>query len=146
MYRRDREDMPAYPEEVDAAAEEGIEFVFRSQPTALEGDTRHGLQQIRLQETCPAEVVINGRRTFAPLFGTKKTIRARTAILALGQEKSFDKWADILGSGTSNADEGNSQVRRVYAAGDLVSGPATVVEAIAGGIHCADRILREVFA
>jgi len=144
IYRRDREEMPAYPEEVEASAADGIEFLFRTQPISFEGD-RQGVRQIRIRSTSPGLPGKDGRRTFVPLAGTDKVLPAGTVILALGQEKRLDEWTEALGTGALNLSEGYLN-DRVYAAGDMITGPATVVEAVAGGINCARRILREVFA
>jgi NADPH-dependent glutamate synthase beta subunit-like oxidoreductase len=146
VYRRDPEDMPAYPEEVETSLMEGIEFVFRSAPVAFEGDARKGVRQICLQTTRPDATGENERRSFIPVSGTKKIISAGTVILALGQEKGFDQWTKALGIRAGEPSEGGVLKDRIYAAGDMVTGPGTVVEAVAGGIHCARKILREVFA
>jgi NADPH-dependent glutamate synthase beta subunit-like oxidoreductase len=146
VYRRDRQEMPAYPEEVEASAAEGIRFLFRSKPVAFEGGPRIGVKQIRIQATSPGAPGKDGRRSFVSLAGTEKILPARTVILALGQEKGFDKWSEALGLETSDSSESGFLADRIYAAGDMVTGPATVVEAVAGGINCARRILREVFS
>ena len=146
VYRRDRQEMPAYPEEIEASAAEGIRFLFRSKPVGFEGGPRIGVKQIRIQATSPAAPGKDGRRSFVSLAGTEKILPARTVILALGQEKGFDKWGEALGLETSDFSESGFLADRIYAAGDMVTGPATVVEAVAGGINCARRILREVFA
>jgi NADPH-dependent glutamate synthase beta subunit-like oxidoreductase len=146
VYRRDRQEMPAYPEEIEASAAEGIRFLFRSKPVAFEGGPRIGVKQIRIQATSPGPPGKDGRRSFVSLAGTEKILLARTVILALGQEKGFDKWSEALGLETSDSSESGFLADRVYAAGDIATGPATVVEAVAGGINCARRILREVFA
>jgi NADPH-dependent glutamate synthase beta subunit-like oxidoreductase len=146
VYRRDREDMRAYREEVEASAAEGIKFVFRSAPIAFEGDPRDRVCQVRLQATGLAASGEDGRRSFFPIPGTAQTIPAGTVILALGQEKGFEKWTEALGIDASNQFEEGRLGNRIYAAGDMLTGPATVVEAVAGGINCARKILREVFA
>jgi NADPH-dependent glutamate synthase beta subunit-like oxidoreductase len=145
-YRRDRQEMPAYPEEVGISEAEGIEFLFRSQPVAFEGGPRTGVRKIRIQATSPGAPEKEGRRSFVSLAGTEKILPARTVILALGQEKGLDQWSEALGLGTSDFPESGRLANRIYAAGDIATGPATVVEAVAGGINCARRILREVFA
>jgi NADPH-dependent glutamate synthase beta subunit-like oxidoreductase len=144
-YRRDREEMPAYPEEVEASAAEGIEFLFRSQPIAFEGEPESGVRQIRIGETGPGMTEKDGRRAFHPVAGRERVISAGTVILALGQEQGFEQWTEALGIGASDLAESGRLADRIYAAGDMVTGPATVVEAVAGGIHCARRIRREVF-
>jgi heterodisulfide reductase subunit A len=146
VYRRDREDMPAYPDEVEASLAEGIEFVFRSALVAFEGDARKRVRQIRLQATRPDATGGDGRRSFIPVSGTEKIITAGTVILALGQEKGFGQWTEALGIRAGELSEGGLLENGIYAAGDMVTGPATVVEAVAGGIRCARIILREVFA
>jgi NADPH-dependent glutamate synthase beta subunit-like oxidoreductase len=132
VYRRDREEMPAYPEEVEASLAEGIELQFRSQPIAFEGD--EGVRQIRIRSTSPGHPEPDGRRASVSLVGAEKTLPAGTVILALGQQKKLDEWSEAL------------RADHIYSAGDMLAGPATVVEAVAGGIHCAHRILSEVFA
>jgi NADH-quinone oxidoreductase subunit F len=146
VYRRDREDMPAYREEVEASMAEGIEFVFRTTPVAFEGGPRNRVCQVRLQETGPAARGEDGRRSFIPISGKEKTIPAGTVILALGQVKGLEKWTEALGLDASTPFEEGCLDRRLYAAGDLITGPATIVEAVAGGINCARKIMREVFA
>jgi NADPH-dependent glutamate synthase beta subunit-like oxidoreductase len=144
IYRRDREEMPAYADEVEASAAEGIKFLFRSQPTAIGGDGR--VRQIHIQSTTPGPPGNDGRRSFVPLAGTDRVLQAGTVILALGQEEKLVEWTEALGIATADPDPGGYLGNRIYAAGDMITGPATVVEAVAGGIHCARRILREVFA
>jgi NADPH-dependent glutamate synthase beta subunit-like oxidoreductase len=85
-----------------------------------------------------------GRRSFEAVSGTEKVIAAGTVILALGQEKGLGKWMDALGIKDS-ADSGYL-TDRIYATGDMITGPATVVEAVAGGINSARRIIEEVFS
>ena len=110
------------------------------------GDVRSGLRQIRIQETSPGNVGKDGRRIFTALPETKRRMPVRTAILALGQERSFDKWAEVLGGMGSDLNASDPIAKCVYTTGDMAMGPATVVEAVASGIGCADRILREIFA
>ncbi len=146
VYRRDREDMPAYAEEVEASIAEGIQFLYRSQPVAFEGGPQTGVREIRLQTTSAGSAREDGRRSFTLVPGTERTISAGTVILALGQEKDLERWTDALGMEAANPSEDSLLTDRIYAAGDVVTGPATIVEAVAGGLNCARRILREVFA
>lgn len=146
VYRRDREDMPAYPEEVEACLAEGIEFVFRSAPVAFQGEPRKGVRQIRIQSTSPGIAGEHAQRSFNPVPGTEKAIPAGTVILALGQEKGFEEWTEALEISTPSRPESGRLADGIYAAGDMLTGPATVVEAVAGGINCARRIVQEVFA
>jgi heterodisulfide reductase subunit A len=144
VYRRDRDQMPAYAEEVEVSEAEGLGFLFRAQPVSLEGGPRKGVRHVRIQETVPGGLGTDGRRSFAPVVGSERILPAETVILALGQDKGLGEWVEGLGLQGKNSCAGGLLSDRLYAAGDLATGPATVVEAVAGGIACARRILREV--
>jgi len=73
--------------------------------------------------------------------GTERILAARTCILAVGQESPRKTWAEAFGLEDLAPDESGRVAPGVYAAGDLVTGPATVVEALAAGIACARAIL-----
>ncbi|MCF8032430.1 MAG: FAD-dependent oxidoreductase [Desulfarculaceae bacterium] len=142
VYRRDREQMPAYVEEVAAAEAEGMKFRFRAQPVGVEGEGAAAGLKVRATE--PGAPGPDGRVVFAPQAGAEEVIPAATVILALGQDSEAASWADGLGlSGLEPGPEGRL-ANGLYAAGDLVTGPATVVEAMAGGIAAARAILEEV--
>ncbi|RJR44914.1 MAG: FAD-binding protein [Desulfobacteraceae bacterium] len=141
----DREQMTAYPEEVDAAEEEGLQFLFRTRLLALEGGPRKGVRQIRVQVTVPGDPGEDGRRGFVPLAGSEKIIPIETAILSLRQEE-FQGKAEWLGLGATDSRESGLLAEKIYAAGDMITGPLTVVNAVAGGILCARKILEEVLS
>ena len=140
-YRRERADMPAFAEEVDAAEREGLRIVERAEPVALETDAGGHLTGVTLRDTVLDGVGADGRRRFRGQAGTEHTIGARTCILAVGQESAHASWARAFGLDELAPDEHGRLAPGVYAAGDLVTGPATVVEALAAGIACAKAIL-----
>jgi NADPH-dependent glutamate synthase beta subunit-like oxidoreductase len=84
-----------------------------------------------------------GSPTFGPAGGERIVLPSSTAIVAVGQETEGPAWAKALGLNGLRSDRDNRIGSGVYGAGDLVTGPATVVQAMAGGITCAKAILRE---
>ncbi len=140
-YRRERADMPAFAEEVDAAEREGLRIVERAEPVALQTDGRGDLTGVTLRDTVLDGVGADGRRRFRGATGTEHTLDAKHCILAVGQESASARWAQAFGLDELAPDESGRLAPGVYAAGDLVTGPATVVEALAAGIACAKAIV-----
>ncbi|MBF0230348.1 MAG: FAD-dependent oxidoreductase [Desulfamplus sp.] len=147
-YRRTRSEMPADIEEVEQAEEEGVNFSFLTIPTSIEGDGNkvNGLNALR------AELIKKegGDRLYpVPIEGSDYTIEADAIISAIGQ------FVDIKGmeafTGIKWTKRGTIEVKHtcmgtsehgVFAAGDAVTGPATVIEAIGGGKRAAEAIDR----
>ena len=142
IYRRDREQMPAYAEEVQAALAEGLKFQFRAQPLALEGEGR--VSRLRLAPTRPTGRGRDGRIRYAPRDQGHWELEAATVILALGQESEAPAWARALGLAELEPGREGRLGPGLYAAGDLLTGPATVVQAAAGGIAAARALLQEM--
>jgi NADH-quinone oxidoreductase subunit F len=147
LYRRERRDMPALPEEIVAAEEEGVQIHCLTAPTKILGNngavTR--LECIRMELK---EFDTSGRRTPNPIIGSEYTMNFDTVIEATGQrpDTSF-LGGDGIGTargGTIAADPRTLATNRqgVFAGGDAVSGPATVIEAIAAGQRAASSIRR----
>ncbi|WP_022668005.1 FAD-dependent oxidoreductase [Desulfospira joergensenii] len=147
-YRRTRTQMPADIEEVEQAEEEGVEFLFLTIPKSISGenDTITGLECIK------AELVKqkgSDRLSPAPIPGKDFTVHADCVISAIGQYvddsgmKAFEKinWTK---RGTIEVNHASMETGMpgVFAAGDAVSGPATVIEAIGGGKRAAEAIDR----
>lgn len=136
IYRRDLDNMPADREEIDACLEEGAEIKEFLQPEALiTQDARIvGLECIKTELGEPDE---SGRKRPIPVRGSQVRLEADTVIVAVGEEveTSLLRQNSVkLGRGNRiSIDEatGETNIPRVYAVGDCVSGPATVVKAIA---------------
>jgi NADH-quinone oxidoreductase subunit F len=147
LYRREKRDMPALPEEIIAAEEEGIQIHCLTAPTKILGKngTVTGLECIRME---PKEFDASGRRTPYPIQGSEYTISADTVIEATGQrpDTSFlgGDGVSVAKSGTIVADPRTLATSRkgVFAGGDAVTGAATVIEAIAAGQRAASSIKR----
>ena len=146
-YRRTRREMPADIEEVEQAEEEGIRMDFLTVPVEVCGDGRvTGLTCLRaeLQKREGSE------RLFpVPVEGSEHTLDADAIICAIGQRVDADcmkdldavKWTRRNTIETKRVSMDTAQ-EGVFAAGDSVTGPATIVEAIGGGKRAAAAIDR----
>jgi NADH-quinone oxidoreductase subunit F len=140
VYRRERADMPATHEEVDGAFEEGVQFHFLVNPTAILGDER--VTGIRLQQQRLGDYDSSGRRKPVPVPGTEFDMPCDLLIPAIGQIT----WVEDESLGMhrkSTFDVGKSfeiNVPGVFAAGDAVSGPGTVVQSVGHGNLVAQAV------
>jgi NADH-quinone oxidoreductase subunit F len=143
VYRRTRPDMPAYPEEIEAAHEEGVIFHFLAAPVRVLGPATVTALEIQHQKL--TEFDASGRRRPVPVEGAVLTLEIDILIPAIGQET--DKLC-VLNAGLETNRNSTLKVgpslattrERVFAAGDAVSGPASVIEAVAHG----NRVAKEV--
>jgi len=147
LYRRERKDMPAIWEEIEAAEAEGIRIDCLTALTkVLSTDGKaSGLECIRMELK---EFDSSGRRTPYPVAGSGYTILVDTVIEAIGQrpDASFikDNKIKIGRGGTIVADPRTLATTRsgVFAGGDAVTGPKTVIWAVAAGQRAASSIKR----
>lgn len=153
VYRRTRSEMPAHEEEVAQADEEGIKFAFLTVPVGIKGEDGHvtALQCLRAELGEPDE---NGRRRPVPIENSDHYLKVDAVVSAIGQtvnSTGLDGLPDLKWSRrktiTVNTVTMETSVPGVFAIGDAVTGPATVVEAIGGGKKAAeamDRYLRGI--
>ncbi len=145
LYRRDRADMPAQAEEVEAAEREGV--VVRTGTSVVEVLGDHGMTAIRIVRQEPTGKVESGRALFAPVAGSEEELPATTLLVAVGEEPD----PSILPEGAGievSAFAGIAADRRtlatgragVFAGGDVVSGPKTIIDAVAAGRRAAASI------
>jgi heterodisulfide reductase subunit A len=149
QYRRSRAEMPAFHEEIDAAEAEGVELSLLSTPVAFEAEQGRlrRLRSIRMQ---PAEVDADGRRRTVPVTGSEYATDADLAIVAVGLSAAaaaLRKELRLNRDGTIWADPCTLQtdIPWLFAAGDAVTGPAMIVQAMGLGKQAAfymDRWLR----
>lgn len=145
VYRRSKEEMPAYREEVDAAEAEGIKIFYLAAPSRIIGKDGivAGVECIRTELGEPDE---SGRRRPVPIEGSEFVIDADTVISAIGEvpDLSFldPEKIDRTSTKTIKVDPHTLATNRegIFAGGDVVSGPATVIEAIAAGRKVAIAI------
>ena len=146
-YRRSRDEMPAYPEEIEAAEEEGIKILYLAAPVKVVGRDGKvsGLRCIRTELGEPDE---SGRRRPVPVRDSEFDIAADTVIAAVGEVPDLsclDREKLVTSHrGTLMAHPFSkvTNVAGIFACGDVVSGPATVIEAIAGGHKAATGVHR----
>jgi len=145
IYRRSRTEMPATSEEVESAEEEGIEINFLVTPIRIiaENGRISKIECTRMELGAPDE---SGRRRPVAIEGSQFTIDVDTVIPALGQvsDVEFAKQAGlgITHRGTITVDESTlvTNIEGIFAGGDVVAGPAMVIEAIAEGKKAARSI------
>ncbi len=147
VYRRSRHELPARGEEVHHAEEEGIKFKLLTSPTGYLGtdhNTVKGLECIQMELGAPDE---SGRRRPVPIEDSSFIVECDLAIVAIGTgpnpiifqstpDMELNKWGYI------KADEETLETTKefVYAGGDIVTGSATVIEAMGAGRIAANAI------
>ncbi|MDO9528464.1 MAG: FAD-dependent oxidoreductase [Syntrophales bacterium] len=171
LYRRRKQDMPADPEEIAAALEEGVTIKDCTQVVAFKGKNEK-LDRLQCMSTQPGEpdargipraVVIPGQEAFELNFDR--------VFVAIGQTGNFNKDSEtehenppippllkggkggfsykaafnVTGKGLIEVDESmRTSLEGVYASGDAVSGPSSVVEAMASGKAAARSVHRDI--
>ncbi|AIU69684.1 glutamate synthase [Thermococcus eurythermalis] len=143
VYRRSKAEMPANEREVEEAMEEGVEFMFLTNPVKIIGDGK--VEEVELVKMRLGEPDSSGRRRPIPIEGSEFRVKADNVILAIGQycDEEFLKSLGIEARrGKALVDEVTLQtsVPGVFAGGDLVLGPSTVIESIATGRRAAIMI------
>lgn len=150
LYRRTRQDMPALKEEVNEAILENIKLETLVTPVRVlsRGGRVTGVECVR---NALGEVDASGRRHPVPVPGTEFTFPFDLLIVTIGDEPDIDYVASmglsISEKGTLAVDPDTLATNRpgVFAGGDVVTGPNTVVEGICAGKKAAvmiDRFLR----
>ena len=144
IYRRTRAEMPAAPEEVEEALAEDVRMEFLAAPTEIaQNGGRLSVKCIRMTLGAVDE---SGRPRPVPLEGSEFTLDVDSVIMAIGQsvESSAAPGYEVDRRGRVRADKRTLQTSRpgVFAAGDVVTGPATVIEAIAAGRRAAISVDR----
>jgi len=148
LYRRSRGEMPANPWEVKEVEKEGVEIQFLVAPKRILGEDKvTGIECIRMTLGEPDET---GRRRPIPVEGSEFILELDTVILAVGESPDLSflpKGIEVTENDTVLCGPVTleTSLPGVFAGGDVVSGPATVIEAIAAGKRAAlyiDRYLR----
>jgi NADPH-dependent glutamate synthase beta subunit-like oxidoreductase len=145
IYRRSRAEMPAYPAEVEAAEKEGIEIVFLAAPTKIiAANSKVSKVECTKMKLGPADA--SGRPAPIPIEGSAFTVDADTIIPAIGQapDRELLKGLGLKLSPKErllvNENSMNTSVKGIFAGGDVVTGPLSVVEAMASGRKAACSI------
>ncbi len=146
VYRRSRVEMPAESHEVDEAEQEGIKLHILATPVRVlsENGRLTAIECIRMELGEPDE---SGRRRPLPIKGSEFTMDVDNVIMALGQSIDKSRLPEKIGytdGGTISADPTTleTNIPGVFAGGDVVSGPADVIGAIAAGKEATESIDR----
>ncbi len=149
-YRRTRSEMPADIEEVEQAEEEGVRFELLNIPSEIFGSEGR-LEGLRCLKAKLITREGQDRKYPVPIEGSEYTIGADVIICAIGQmvdTASMDSVKDLEWTRrqTINVKMATMEtsLEGVFAAGDVVTGPATIIEAIGGGKRAAESIDRWV--
>jgi len=144
LYRRSREEMPAIAGEVEEAEVEGVKLRFLSSPTAMlgEGGRVRAVECVRMMLGEPDE---SGRRRPIPIEGSEEAEPFDAVIIAVGEGPDLSFLPEGIGVTRWNAVEVDpvtlqTSVPNVFAGGDAVTGPTSVIDAIASGKHAASAI------
>jgi NADPH-dependent glutamate synthase beta subunit-like oxidoreductase/2,4-dienoyl-CoA reductase-like NADH-dependent reductase (Old Yellow Enzyme family) len=152
VYRRSFAEMPAWPEERDQAIRAGIHFLTLTAPLDYVVDAAGRLTGLRVVRTQLDQPGADGRRTPRPIAGSEHVLPADWVVEAIGQQASAELKASLNGVRFTNqgvlwVDPETLETSRpgVFAAGDIINGGATVVQAVAEGTRAArslDQYLR----
>ncbi len=145
VYRRTKAEAPARAEEIHHAEEEGIEFHWLTSPVEVLGDASNRVRGMRCQKMELGEPDASGRRRPVPVAGSEFEFECDSVVYAIGTNAN-----PILGQtsklkldkrGYIDAGEGlATSLAGVWAGGDIVTGAATVIEAMGAGRKAAAGI------
>jgi NADPH-dependent glutamate synthase beta subunit-like oxidoreductase len=142
VYRRTRDEMPAIKDEVEEAMAEGAKFTFLAAPVGVlrKNGRFTGIRVQRMELGEPDE---SGRRRPVPIKGSEYEIAGDSLLIAAGELSNaevFDRLVKVSKGLIVTDDVGHTSHERIFAGGDVVTGAATVIEAIARGRKAAKYV------
>lgn len=150
MYRRTENEMPARKDEIMHAKEEGIKFLFLSNPVEFVGE-KGRVTGAKYNKMKLSEEDNTGRKSVIPISDEKFDVLADTIIVAIGndsnkmiKEASDDIKFDNRGRIITEPNTLRTTQRFVYAGGDIVTGAATVILAMGAGKKAAKQIMHDI--
>ena len=149
IYRRTEKEMPANPIEIHESKLEGVEYLFLTAPAKVNMDKLGKLKSLSCFKMELGEPDASGRRRPVKIDGSEFEIKLDIILAAIGQKTNVEFLDDL----NNNLDEKlvinkqgdidtdkktlQSSVKNIFAAGDAVTGPATLIQAIAQGRKAA---------
>ena len=149
IYRRTEKEMPANPIEIHESKLEGVEYMFLTAPAKVNVDEKGRLKTLSCYKMQLGEPDASGRRRPVKVEGSEFEIELDYILAAIGQKTNVNflndinensdsklvvnKWGDI----DSEKKTLRTSIKNIFAAGDAVTGPATLIEAIAQGRKAA---------
>ncbi|MFO0905237.1 MAG: NADPH-dependent glutamate synthase [Pirellulales bacterium] len=147
LYRRSRAEMPARAEEVRHAQDEGVQIECLVTPVEFLGNERGDLRAVRCARMALGEPDASGRRSAHPIAGSEFDLPIEMAVIALGAganplvpATTPDLLTNSRGYLVADAESLATSKPGVFAAGDIVTGGATVILAMAAGRRAAKSI------
>jgi NADPH-dependent glutamate synthase beta subunit-like oxidoreductase len=142
VYRRTRAEMPASDEEIEEALREGVRILYLAAPVrVMSVDSKLKVEFIRMEL---GKIDASGRRRPIPVEGSEFTDEYDLMIKAIGEQPEVpDRYMLSVGRGGRLEVDTDTLVTSregVYAGGDVITGPASVIEAIAAGRQAAISI------
>jgi len=152
VYRRSEAEMPARNEEIENAVEEGVILHTLHNPTRIIGDEDGWVRQMELLKMELGEPDDSGRRRPVAIEGSEHMLDVDVVVSAIGQgpnplltsatpDLELTKWGNIV----ADEETGKTNIKGVFAGGDIVTGAATVILAMGAGKQAAramDEYLR----
>ncbi len=146
IYRRSEKELPARREEYEHAVEEGVEFHFLRNPVGIKGDKDEFVESIEVIKMKLGEPDESGRRRPLKIPDSEYEIPVDNVIMAIGTRANpllpkntkgleLNKWGYIKVN-----EDMRTSIPDVFAAGDIVTGGATVISAMGGGKRAAKQI------
>jgi NADH-quinone oxidoreductase subunit F len=145
IYRRTRKEMPAFEEDIEACLDEKVKTLFLTLPKRILTDKGKitGVECVKMKL---GEVDESGRRRPEPIEGSEFVVELDTLLLGIGERPDisflegvgleFSKWNNVI----VDAETYSTPVEGVFAGGDLVTGPNSVIAAMGAGKVVADLI------
>jgi len=147
VYRRSEKEMPARAEEIEHAKEEGIIFDLLTSPLRIIGDDAGWMKQMECMKNELGEPDASGRQRPVPIKGSEYTVDFDTVVCAIGQGPNPlllssipDLKLNKRGYIETDPETLATSIPGVYAGGDIVTGAATVIDAMGAGRRAARSI------
>ncbi|MFC1752014.1 NADPH-dependent glutamate synthase [Thermoproteota archaeon] len=151
IYRRTREEMPARYEESVHAQEEGIHFQLLTTPVEIVGDEEQKVTAVSCLRMVLGKPDESGRKRPVAIKGSEFDIRVDSVIIAIGTKPNplltrqvehleLTQWGNIKVLDKT----GRTSLPNVWAGGDIVTGAATVIEAMGAGQRAAEEIFKHI--
>ncbi|NLZ69117.1 MAG: FAD-dependent oxidoreductase, partial [Spirochaetales bacterium] len=147
IYRRTIEEMPARKEEVHHAVEEGVEFLMLNQPLEILGDDLGHVKGVKVIKCELGDADASGRRSPVEIPGSEYELDFDTVIVAIGNASNPlikmttpEIEVNKRGNFIVNPETGETNIKGLYAGGDIVLGAATVILAMGEGRKAAKAI------
>jgi glutamate synthase (NADPH/NADH) small chain len=136
--------MPGRKEEIEHAIAEGVQFAYLRNPLEFIGDADGNLISVRLQEMELGEPDASGRRRPLPVSDSEKVLPLDIAVIAIGNASNpiihkTTPQLEVNRSGNIIVEEDTNQsnLKGIFAGGDIVTGGATVILAMGAGRKAA---------